>query len=69
MAEKGKEKKYRVTNCHVDRFRRSNARATRGEKFNRFGSIVVATIREIPPPVKFCRVNHNVTSIHPRDRD
>lgn len=63
-----------MTNCRVrsiPAIKREDQ--TRCEKFNRFGSIVVAAIREIPlpspPPVKFCRVNHNVTSIHPRDRD
>lgn len=53
MTEKGEEKKNstRVTNCRVrsiPAIKREDQ--TRCEKFNRFGSIVVAAIREIPLP-------------------
>lgn len=71
-----KEKKKnstRVTNCRVDRFR-SNASITRGAK-SLIDSVMARSWspryeKSLAPPsrVKFCRVNHNVTSIQP-DRD
>lgn len=80
MTEKGKEKKKIARVWRIvasDRFRRSNARIKRGAKslIDSARSWLPRYEKSLSPPlpssfrVKFCRVNHNVTSIHPRDRD
>lgn len=77
MTEKEEEKKiarvWRIVAS--DRFRRSNARIKRGAKslIDSARSWLPRYEKSLSHPsssrVKFCSVNHNVTSIHPRDRD